>query len=95
LPELAQCEGRNDQVSRLNKRVEFLISGFSENISGASVLCLGAHDHRWAYSFASACAAKVMANGARADVAALFHDHPEAALKVRVTMRSQGVFAGL
>ncbi|MFT7147131.1 MAG: 2-polyprenyl-3-methyl-5-hydroxy-6-metoxy-1,4-benzoquinol methylase [Yoonia sp.] len=92
---LPQYAGRNNQVSRLNKRFEFLIAGLLKDISGASVLDLGAHDDRWAYAFASAGAAEVTAIEARVDVAARLQYYPDAVLKAQVTMRVQDVFVGL
>ncbi len=95
LPELAQYEGRENQIARLNKRFEFLIAPFSKDIAGARVLDLGAHDGRWAYAFADAGAATVTAIEARAEVAAGFQNFPDPSLKACVTMRIQDVFVGL
>jgi hypothetical protein len=95
LLELPQYEGRHSEVGRLNKRFEFLINGFSQDVTGARVLDLGAHDGRWAYAFAAAGAQQVTAIEAREDVAAQFRSFPDPVLKNRVAMRVQDVFAGL
>ena len=95
LSELPQYAGHKDQVSRLNKRFAYLIAEFTKDITGASVLDLGAHDGRWAYAFASAGAAKVTAIEARADVAVRFDYYPDAKLKAQVSIRVQDVFSGL
>ncbi len=95
LSELPQYAGQRNKVSRLNNRFAFLIAEFSEDIAGATVLDLGAHDGRWAYAFAGAGATKVTAIEARAEVAARFQDYPDAGLKARVAMQVQDVFVGL
>jgi predicted RNA methylase len=91
LHDVSEYEGRENRIIRLNKRFEILITPFSRDIAGAHVLDLGAHDGRWAYAFAGAGAAKVTGIEARAEVAALLQDFPDAALKARITMRVQDV----
>ena len=95
LPELAQYDGKENQIARLNKRFAFLVAPFLTDIAGARVLDLGARDGRWAYAFAGAGAAAVTAIEARADVAAQFQAFPETPFKGCVSVRVQDVFVGL
>lgn len=95
LPQMPRYANAKTAVDRLNKRYPFLIADHAEDIAGARVLDLGAHDGRWAYAFAAAGASQVTAIEARAHLAEQLTAFPDAQLSARISMRVEDVFAGL
>lgn len=82
-------------IDRLNKRHAMLVAPLAAEFAGARVLDLGAHDGRWSHAFAAAGAARVVGLAGRAEIAALYADFPDAALKGRVELRTGDLFAGM
>src|SRR6056297_1434036 len=72
---------------RLNKRRAVLVAPHAEEIAGARVLDLGAHDGRWAYAFAGAGAAHVVGIEGRAETASGLANYPDPDLRARIEMR--------
>lgn len=95
LPRLAAYEDRGRSVDRMNRRHRFLIDAYADQIAGARVLDLGAHDGRWAYAMAGAGAETVVAIEARVAAAQGFADFPDTSLRAKVEMRIDDVFLGL
>lgn len=64
-------------ISRMNARKIFLVDPFCNEINGARVLDLGAHDGRWSYAFARAGASQVVAVEERLENIHSFCDLPK------------------
>ena len=60
LNDLTHYVEHGSSAARMNARHEFLIADFAEEIIGAKVIDLAAHDGRWCYAFAGAGAAWVV-----------------------------------
>lgn len=82
-------------VARLNNRRRFLIEAFATDIEGASVLDLASHDGRWCYAFAGAGAASVFGVEARGELIDRFRHFPDAALRAKVTLKQNDLYAEL
>jgi predicted RNA methylase len=54
-------------IHRLNQRHKLIVAPFAEQIAGARVLDIAAHDGRWSFALAAAGAAEVVGVEARAD----------------------------
>lgn len=78
---------------RLTQRHKLLIAPFADQIAGARVLDLAAHDGRWSYALAAAGAAEVVGVEARPDLIARFDAFPETAFKARVRLVANDLFA--
>jgi hypothetical protein len=87
--------GRSLRRRRLDARHRFLVAPYRDEIRGARVLDLGAHDGRWAYALAAAGAAEVVAVEARARLVRRFAAFPDPVLRARVRFREGDVFARL
>lgn len=92
LDTLSGYENQAQPAMRMNKRHDLLIKPHLEAIAGARVLDLGAHDGRWAYAFAAAGAAEVVAVEPRAALTARYASFPDAPFKDRVTFRHADLF---
>ena len=88
-------DGDRMAVERLNKRHRMLVAPFADQLAGARVLDLGAHDGRWAYALAGAGAAEVVAVEARQEAVDRYADFPETAFKARVQMRCADLWEAL
>jgi len=88
-------DGDRMAVERLNKRHRMLVAPFADQLDGARVLDLGAHDGRWAYALAGAGAAEVVAVEARQEAVDRYADFPETAFKARVQMRCADLWEAL
>lgn len=64
-------------IRRMNRSRRFIVRPFAEEIRGARLPDLGAHDGRGSYALAQAGAAEVIGIDARADLAAAYADFPE------------------
>lgn len=82
-------------VPRMNARYDALIAPHAEEIAGAKVLDLAAHDGRWSYAFAGAGAASVVGIEGRADMVAKFADFPQADFASRIDLRVGDLFDGM
>lgn len=78
---------------RLAQRHRLLIAPFAEQIAGARVLDLAAHDGRWSYALAAAGAAEVVGVEARPELIARFDAFPETPFKGRVRLVENDLFA--
>lgn len=78
------CAVEPGMLRRLAKRHALVIDPFRDEIGGARLLDLGAHDGRWCYAFAMAGAREVVGVEPRRDVAAGFARYPGGAAKARV-----------
>jgi 2-polyprenyl-3-methyl-5-hydroxy-6-metoxy-1,4-benzoquinol methylase len=95
LTTLEHYEERARSADRMNRRHQFLVNDFADDIAGARVLDLGAHDGRWSYAFAAAGAASVVGIEARALSAARLTEFPDSTLRAKVLMRVDDVYSGL
>ncbi|MGV6838643.1 MAG: class I SAM-dependent methyltransferase [Planktomarina sp.] len=86
--------GQNE-ISRLNTRHRFIVAPFADDLNGARVLDLAAHDGRWSYALAGAGAASVEAVEGRADLVDEFAHYPHTDFKLRVDIKQGEVFAFL
>ena len=77
---------------RLNKRHRLIVDLFRDDLRGARVLDLAAHDGRWAYALAEAGAAEVIAIEARQDLIDRFELFPHATFKSRINLRQGDIF---
>lgn len=82
-------------VERLNERHRMLIAPLTEELEGAKVLDLAAHDGRWAYAFAAAGAREVLGIEGRQELIDQFQHYPRAHLRERVTLKCDDIFAGM
>jgi hypothetical protein len=78
---------------RLTQRHKLLIAPFAEQIAGARVLDLAAHDGRWSYALAAAGAAEVVGVEARPELIARFDGFPDAPFKGRVRLVANDIFS--
>jgi SAM-dependent methyltransferase len=73
-------------VRRLTKRHALVVDPFVDDLRGARVLDLGAHDGRWCLAFAAAGAREVVGVEPRAALIRSFARIPESAAKARVRL---------
>lgn len=92
LADLPYYQDEPASVLRMNRRYEMLIAPFADEIKGACVLDLGAHDGRWSYAFAHAGARHVLGVEAREEMISLFDDYPDPDLRARVDLRQGDMF---
>ena len=75
-----------ETVRRLSRRHRLVVEPFLDEIRGARVLDLGAHDGRWCHAFAQAGAREVVGVEPRAAAIGGFARFPEGEAKARVTL---------
>lgn len=92
LDDLEFYKEHDKAVPRMNKRYQFLIEHFKEDIDGARVLDLASHDGRWCYAFAGAGARKVVGIEARGELVEQFQHYPDEDLRSRVDLRSGDLY---
>ncbi|MBI1219638.1 MAG: DUF1698 domain-containing protein [Rhodobacteraceae bacterium] len=80
-------------VARMNHRHAHIVLPFLDDIRGARVLDLAAHDGRWSYALAGAGAAHVVGVEARPELIARFPEFPDPALRARVELRCNDIYA--
>jgi SAM-dependent methyltransferase len=80
------CALPPEALRRLGKRHRLVIDPFRDEIRGARLLDLGAHDGRWCYAFALAGAGEVLGVEPRADLAAGFARYPDDDARARVRL---------
>lgn len=88
-------EGQAQPATRMNKRHAMLIAPVADEIAGARVLDIAAHDGRWSYAFAAAGAAEVSAVEPRAALRARYDEFPGGDFKDRVTFRHLDLFEAM
>lgn len=79
-------------IRRLNRRHELLIAPYLQDIEGARILDLGAHDGRWSYALAQAGAAEVVGIEARQHLIDNYAKLPDAPWKSRVRLHQGDMF---
>lgn len=82
-------------LERQRQRHAFLIEPFLDDIKGAKVLDIAAHDGRWSYALAEAGAESVLGIEGRAELIELFDELPESAAKDRVTLVAEDLYDAL
>jgi SAM-dependent methyltransferase len=87
--------GRPTNIARLERRREFLVEPFSDQIKGARVLDLACHDGRWAYALAGAGAREVVGIEFRQQLIDQFADYPGGETRDRVTLIQGDIFEEL
>ncbi|HEY0213699.1 MAG TPA: methyltransferase domain-containing protein [Paenirhodobacter sp.] len=92
LPSIARYEDDANTVQRMNLRHEMIIAPLVQEIAGARVLDLAAHDGRWSYAFATAGAREVVGIEGRADLVARFDCFPANAARDRVSLICDDIF---
>lgn len=93
---LSQTDAYSDrQIARLDLRKSFIVDAFAEDIAGARVLDIAAHDGRWSYALAAAGARRVIGIEGRADLIARYDRFPDTPFKDRVKLRSGDLYDGL
>ncbi|MFC2968756.1 class I SAM-dependent methyltransferase [Acidimangrovimonas pyrenivorans] len=90
--DLAGYEDANQPVARMNARHEMIVTPFAEEIRGARVLDLAAHDGRWSYALAGAGAAQVVGVEARPELIARFPGFPDPELRAKVELRCNDLY---
>lgn len=83
------------RLRRLRKRHDLVLRPYADDIAGARVLDLGAHDGRWSYAFAAAGATSVLGIEARPELVAEFDAFPDDGFRARVDLVEGDVFAAL
>lgn len=82
-------------IYRLAQRHRLIIDPFVEQIKGARVLDLAAHDGRWSYALANAGAAEVIGVEARQELIERFAHFPKTEAASRVKLICNDLFAEL
>ena len=82
-------------ITRLAQRHRLIIEPFADQIQGARMLDLAAHDGRWSYALAHAGAAEVIGVEARQDLIDRFAHFPETDFKARVRLICNDLYAEL
>ena len=95
IDELPHYQSKKNSSLRLNIRHRFLIDPFREQIAGARVLDLAAHDGRWSYALSAAGAKAVVGIEGRANLVSMFDDYPDDDIKSRVDLRVGDIFDGV
>lgn len=93
--ELPMYRDKKHSSKRLNIRHRFLIDPFKEQIEGARVLDLAAHDGRWSYALSAAGAKYVVGIEGRENLVSHFADYPDSDIKSRVDLRVGDIFDGV
>lgn len=86
---------RRLSINRLNKRHRFLVAAYAEDLAGARVLDLAAHDGRWSYALAAAGAQEVVGIEVRPEMTEQFGLYPESEAKSRVRFIQGDVYEEL
>lgn len=95
LPSIERYADATYAVGRLNTRHEMFIAPLAEEIAGARVLDLAAHDGRWAYAFAAAGAREVVGIEGRQHLVDRFAQFPHDEAHAKVTLKCDDIFAGM
>ncbi len=86
---LAESQRYGDKLAkgihRLNMRHRFIVGPFTQDIAGARVLDIAAHDGRWSYALAAAGAREVVAVEARGELIEQFAEYPDDEASRRVS----------
>jgi len=82
-------------IGRLDRRREFIIDPYVDDLKDARVLDLASHDGRWSYALSAAGAREVVGIEARGDLIAQFESYPEGAVKDRISFIQADVFEEL
>ncbi len=80
----ARYAGKDLNLNRLNRRHDYLVEPYQDDLSGARVLDLASHDGRWSYALSAAGAAEVVGVEARAEMIEQFGDYPAGPVKDRI-----------
>ena len=83
-----------DMVTRMNRRHAHILAPFAEDLTGARVLDLAAHDGRWSYALAEH-AQEVIGVEARPDLIRRFARYPAGVLHDRVTLVCDDIYRDL
>jgi hypothetical protein len=89
LPRYAEHAGG---ITRLNKRYDFLIAPYVDEIAGSSVLDIASHDGRWSYALSAAGAREVVGIEGRQETIDQFADYPTGPEKDRVRFLQGDVY---
>jgi SAM-dependent methyltransferase len=95
IDDLPLYKTKKHSSTRLNIRHRFLIEPFKEQIQGARVLDLAAHDGRWSYALSAAGAKSVVGIEGRENLVLGFNDYPNDDIKSRVDLRVGDIFDGV
>ncbi|QQA44049.1 class I SAM-dependent methyltransferase [Pelagovum pacificum] len=95
LADIPPYEDSPTVIDRLNKRHEMFIAPFAEEIAGARVLDLAAHDGRWSHAFAGAGAREVTGIEGRQELVDRYAHYPSPELKAHVSLRTGDIFDGM
>lgn len=76
----------------MNKRHQFLIEPFKDQIKNSNDLDLASHDGRWCYAFAGAGAKNVTSIEARAELVSHFQEYPDSKLREKVDLNVGDLF---
>lgn len=87
--------GRPTSISRLERRREFIVEPFVDEIKDGRVLDLASHDGRWAYALAGAGAREVVGIEFRQELIDQFAGYPEGEIRDRVSLIQGDVFEEL
>ena len=87
--------GRPTNIARLERRREFIVEPFADEIKDARVLDLASHDGRWAYALAGAGAREVVGIEFRQELIDQFAGYPEGETKDRVSLIQGDIFEEL
>jgi predicted nicotinamide N-methyase len=92
--DLPRYAGKARSITRLNKRHDFLITPYADEIA-SRVLDLAAHDGRWSYALSSAGATEVLGVEWRPELIAQFDSYPAGDAKDRVSLIQGDVYLAI
>ena len=92
LNDIPRYQGRSNHIGRLEKRREFIVEPFVDDLKGARVLDLASHDGRWSYALVSAGAREVVGIEFRQELIDQFAEYPDEELKSKVSFIQGDVF---
>ena len=95
LNETTRYGGRPTNIARLERRREFIVEPFVDEIKDARVLDLASHDGRWAYALAGAGAREVVGIEFRQELVDQFAGYPEGETRDRVSLIQGDIFEEL
>ena len=90
-----RCAAEPQSVDRLNLQYQMIVEPLLPLFEGRSVLEIGAKDGRWAYAFAKAGAAYVIALEENSALVQTFQSFPKDTARARVQMKCVDIFEHL
>jgi hypothetical protein len=95
LNDTARYGGKRVNIGRLERRREFIVEPYADELKDARVLDLASHDGRWSYALAAAGAREVVGIEFRQDLIDQFAEYPQGETRDKVSFIQGDVFEEL